>query len=261
MTLIDPGGDRDPKASLALRPAVTLAGGTWGLDDLAITMTTRTGADIDHLAEHRLSDAADFASTLALRAGDGLRAFLRPAAGTGLAALQDPEFDFLVRALDGLLKGQAQVVAQIRPGLGSATPGRPAGGRRAAEEGIEDVAEATEPLEPGASPAARPVYAGPTKGVVALPSLRVGQDLVGVVDLLEPLLGLRLRVDIGVPLLGELAEGALDISVARAALDAEHLVEVAFRGGHPEGSLREAARWCGQARRRRCGQARATVAG
>ena len=90
----------------------------------------------------------------------------------------------------------------------------------------------------------RSVHACPPKGVVALPALRVGQDLVGVVDLLEPLLGLRLRVDIGVPLLGELAEGALDISVARAALDAQDFVQISFSGGHRDGSLREAAQRC-----------------
>ena len=43
---------------------------------------------------------------------------------------------------------------------------------------------------------------------------RVGQDLVGLVDLLEPLLGSRIGVDVRMPLLGELAEGALDVGVA-----------------------------------------------
>jgi hypothetical protein len=45
-----------------------------------------------------------------------------------------------------------------------------------------------------------------------------------------------------VPLLGELAERALDLGVGRAALDAEDLVVVAFGGGHGfEGYGRSAA--------------------
>ena len=46
-----------------------------------------------------------------------------------------------------------------------------------------------------------------------LPTLRVGQHLVRLVDLLEALLGGGIRVDVRVPLLGELAEGALDLGV------------------------------------------------
>ena len=89
------------------------------------------------------------------------------------------------------------------------------------------------PLEPGAARAARPaVDAGPAERVVARPALRVGQDLVGLVDLLEPLLGRRVRVDVRVPLLGELAERALDLGVGRGPLDAEDHVEVALGGGH-----------------------------
>ena len=84
------------------------------------------------------------------------------------------------------------------------------------------------------NPAARaaPPRPGPAEHVVAAAALRVGQDLVGLVDLLEPVVGARVGVDVRVPLLGELAEGALDLGVGRAALDAEDHVEVAFGGGH-----------------------------
>ena len=69
------------------------------------------------------------------------------------------------------------------------------------------------PSKPGAGPAGA-VDARPPEHVVALAALGIAEDLVRLVDLLEPLLGLRLGVDVRVPLLGELAEGALDLGVA-----------------------------------------------
>ena len=93
--------------------------------------------------------------------------------------------------------------------------------------------EATEPLEAArARTACAAIDAGPPEHVVALAALRVGQDLVGLVDLLEPLVRRRVRVDVRVPLLGELAEGALDLGVGRVAFDAQDQVEVAFGRGH-----------------------------
>ena len=125
---------------------------------------------------------------------------------TRIARLERGELDLLLGALDRLLERDPQVVAQIRAGLRAPTTSRRRAGR-AAEEGIEDVGEATEPLEPGSTRTA--IDAGPPERVVARPPVRIGQDLVRLVDLLEAFLGLGLRVDVGMPLLGELAEGAL----------------------------------------------------
>ncbi len=86
------------------------------------------------------------------------------------------------------------------------------------------------------------VSACPTEGVVSRPSIRVGQDLVGLVDLLELFLRGRIRVDVGVPFLGQLAEGALDLGVGRGPLDAEDHVVVAFSGGHRDARIREVSR-------------------
>ena len=84
------------------------------------------------------------------------------------------------------------------------------------------------------APPGRPAAVGarPAEGVVARPSIRVGQDLVGLVDLLELFLRGRIGVDVRVPFLGELAERALDLGVGRGPLDAEDHVVVAFGGGH-----------------------------
>ena len=104
------------------------------------------------------------------------------------------------------------------------------------------------PAPSNAAGAAAAVDAGPAEHVVLLPALRVAEDLVGLVDLLEPLLRLGVRVDVRVPLLGELAERALDRGIVGAALDAEHLVVVAFSfRGHGTTSVREVRRGAGQA--------------
>jgi hypothetical protein len=66
--------------------------------------------------------------------------------------------------------------------------------------------------------------------VVRLAALRVGQDLVRLVDLLEPNVGADGSVDVRMGLLGELAEGALDLGVRGIPRHAEHHVEISFRG-------------------------------
>ena len=71
------------------------------------------------------------------------------------------------------------------------------------------------------------------EGVVALPRLGVGQHVVGLGDLLEPLLGAGVLVDVGVVRAGQLPVRALDLVGRRVRGDAEHLVEVAPVGHQP----------------------------
>ena len=95
-----------------------------------------------------------------------------------------------------------------------------AAGRRAAEEGVEDVREAAEARRAEALGPARGAGAAdarPAEHVVGLAPLGVAEDLVGLVDLLEAVLRGGIRVDVRVPLLGELAEGALDLGVVGAS--------------------------------------------
>ena len=77
---------------------------------------------------------------------------------------------------------------------------------------------------------ARAADARVAEHVIGLAALRVGQDLVGLVDLLEARVGIRIGVDVRMPALGELAERALDVVIARVARDAQDLVEVTGRG-------------------------------
>ena len=63
----------------------------------------------------------------------------------------------------------------------------------------------------------------------SLALLRVGEHLVGDPDLLEPLLRLRVRVDVRVQLTGETAVRLLDLLLGRVPPHAEYRVVI---GGH-----------------------------
>ena len=236
MALVDAGRDRYPQLLASFRPPFAMTRRAGVLDDPALALAARAGADVDHLAEHRLADRADLTATLALRTGRGLRAVLRPGPGAGRAPVEDRELDLGLEAVDRLLERQTEVVAQVAADRRASVAG-PRPGAGAAEERIEDVPEAR---EAGPEPAS---LTGATEArlaerVVGLAALRVRQDLVGLVDLLEPGVGRRVLAHVRVPLLGELAERALDLGLRRPTGDAEHLVVVALRHHRP-GSLRE----------------------
>src|SRR6185436_13624163 len=120
-------------------------------------------------------------------------------------------------------EGQSQVVAQVSTRGDARRSPRP-GRRCATEEGVKQVAKRAKTLEWVWSGAL--VDAGPAEHVVGLPLLRVGQHAVSLVDLLEPLIGAGFRVDVRMPLLGQLAEGALYICVRGAARHAKNVVIV-----------------------------------
>ena len=92
-----------------------------------------------------------------------------------------------------------------------------------AEEKFKQAAERAE-VGRCVPAAAQPVVA---VAVVGRAALGVREDLVGLGDLLEARLGVGvLRVDVGVQLAGELAEGLLDLGLVGVARDAEQLVRV-----------------------------------
>ena len=153
-----------------------------------------------------------------------------PAAGLGLLRVEvDLEDDVLAGARvvgAGFLAGGACVVAGAEgsPGEGAAREGVPVpavavAGRRTGRGAGEGV--------PG------------THGVVALALIGVGEDRIGLGDLLEALLGVGLLVHVGMELAGLLLESLADLLGGRALGHAEdRVIVLVVHRGHVAGLLR-----------------------
>src|SRR3990170_4242794 len=183
--IVDARRDRHTEM-LAARPAALALAIRAGLaDDLPLAATLRAARHVDHLAEHGGAGDADLTPAAALRAGGGARARPSPAAAARRAAVEGLEYELLLRAPDGLGERDGQVVAEVRSGRRARTARRRTGGT--AEERVEQVAEGPEPRE-WAVILARLPKAAPAEEVVGAPALRVGEDLVRLVDLLEAMI-------------------------------------------------------------------------
>ena len=140
--------------------------------------------------------------------------------------------DLLGDAKDRFAELDAQVVPQIGAALDPAAPSRTRG--RAAEEGVEDVAEGPEPATESVEPAgAGAVHAGVSEHVVGLAPLAVRKDPIGLVELLEAILRSIALVDVGVMALRGATKRTTDLVVGGAALDAQDLVVVALDRHRP----------------------------
>src|SRR5438034_583018 len=237
VALVDARRNRDPELLAAFHAALAATGLAGLLDDPTLTTASRAGRHVDHLPEHRLADVPHLAPAVALGTRDGARARLGAGSAARVATLEHGKLDLLLRALDRLLEGDSKVVAEV--GSGGRAPASGGAGCSPAEEGVEDVAEAP---ESGTEACPEPTLARnprPAEQVVSLPALWVGQHLVRLVELLEPLRGRGVLVDVGVPLLRELAVGALDLGVARVAHYPQDFVIIAFRD-HAAARLRKA---------------------
>jgi hypothetical protein len=158
------------------------------------------------------------------RRGAGLGA----RAGAHVARDAGRHLDLDALAGIGLFEGDFEVVAKVGAALASRAPA--AAAAEIAEELVENVGEGGEAATAAAAAEAAARFEGAVaEAVVGGALLRVLQDLVGLVDLLE-LFGRAFAVAVGVELHGELAEGGLQLAVAAAPRNAEHLVIVTL--GH-----------------------------
>ena len=102
----------------------------------------------------------------------------------------------------------------------------------AAEEAAEDVPQITEVEAAEAAALTGAIVgigAGKAKLVIAGLLLRVGQDLVGLVDLLEALLAFFIaRMQVRVVGLGQLAVGFFDFVLGCPLFDTEHFIIISF---------------------------------
>jgi hypothetical protein len=157
----------------------------------ALAAAAAAGCDVNELAEDTALDAPHLTAAAAGGALLHVGAGLRPQALAGRAQLRTLNLDLFLTAEDGLLEGDDETYAQVGAPLWSALTG--SGG---AEESVEDVAEAAETKTvEGAAEGA--LGSGVAKAVVGDSAIRVREDLVRLVDLLEPLLGTVLPVRSG----------------------------------------------------------------
>ncbi|MNN30569.1 hypothetical protein D3C81_1442220 [compost metagenome] len=172
---------------------------------------------------------AHLADAAAGGAGDRRSARLGAAAAAGLAADQGRHADGHGGAAHRLFEIQLEGVAQVAAALRTATLTAAAAAEEVAEHVAEDVGEVgATGAEAGTATHAR-VDPGMPVLVVGRALAGVGEHLVGLVGLLELLLG-RLVVGIAVRVIlhGQATVGLLQLRLAGAALDPEHLVIVTF---------------------------------
>ena len=223
--VLDAGRDRHRVAAQALRGAAPAAVEARVLDHVP-------GAAA---AQARLREREEslclraHAATVAVRAGRRAGARGRAGAVADGAGRQRLDADRDARAVEAVAERDRHARLEVVAALGRRrTAAAPAA---APEDAAEQVGEVDAVLVEGArvEPAAGcgTAHAGLAQEVVLLALLRIGEDLVGLRDLLEALLGSRIvRVLVGVRLAHELAIGLLDLVGARVAGDAERLVMV-----------------------------------
>src|SRR5690606_2442129 len=197
--------------------AVALAGSTRGLRD----DVTQQAA---HLALHVTGSATDITAR-------GLGTGLAARAVAGLAENRGVDVDIAVGAEDDVAEAERQTHERVFAALTTRTRATAARSATATEEGLENVAEAT---ESATSEAAHRVVA---THVVTTALLRVAQHFIGVRDVLELFRSFGRRVHVGVQLARKLAVSLLDLVSRGLTRDSEYVVVVChfspFRGDRP----------------------------
>src|SRR5690606_19936827 len=171
---------------------------------------------------------ADLAMALAGRAGDRLRAGLGAGAVAGLAGNRRGHADLGRLALEAVFQRDLEIVAQVGTAIGARAPAAGAAAHELAEQVGEDVGTRRE-VEAGTGTAApSALERGMAVLVVGRALLVVLEDVVGLVDFLELLLGLLVaRIAIRVILHGQLAVGFFQVFSRGVAAHAQKLVIVA----------------------------------
>jgi len=223
LTVADAGGDFDGQRRLVADGTLAAAGRARLVVQRAFALAAAAGLGLLDAAHRRLLDARLLALAVTLRAGPGVgvrRVAAAVAVGTGL---RPSDGQLLFDAVVGVLEVDGQRRSQILALLGPA-PAATA----AAEELVEDVlhpahaagaAERVAAAATAATAADAAVFLGLLEALVAdlvvhLALLLVGEDLLGLLYLLELLLGVLLVGDVRMVLLCLLSIRVLDIVLA-----------------------------------------------
>jgi len=203
--------DRNPAPVFLLTQAPALRTGIG--DNSALALTALAGCYIDEAAEDTLLHAAHLPCSIALGTPRGLASRRTANAMAMGAVLNAFDFDLLLATENRLFEGDSEVIAEVSALLRGAP-----GGGGTAEEGVKDVAEATKDVET-LKATTKPLTHMP-EAIVVCPPFGVGEHLIGLVDLLEPLLSPILPVVVGMALKGELSECSLYLRFRGRAIQA-----------------------------------------
>jgi hypothetical protein len=235
---LDPRGDLDDERRVVAHDAVAPAGRARLLVDGPLALTAPAGGPLLHPTEGGLLDAGLLPTAVALGAGPRVGPRRVAPAAAVRALLGAGDRDFLLGAVVGRLHVDRQLRLQVLPAL-RAVPRSAA----AAEELVEDVLHVPEPAAGAAEGIAAAHAAGPAARVrraaflgldelvvahlVVHPAfLLVGQHLLGLLGLLEFLLGVGVVAHVRVVLPDRLAVGVLDLFLGSVPRNAEYIVEI-----------------------------------
>src|SRR3984885_254417 len=214
--VFDARRDIHRQSALARHPARSDARRARTFNHLAPALTGQAGA----LKRKETLGMTDFAEAAAARTSLGLGAWLGARTGARLAGDRRRNADLRGLAGKRFLQRDFHIVAQIRAALASRAA---AAAAAHAEQIVENVGEGGG--EFGAKTVRRAhavalLERGMAKTVIGRALVGILEDLVGLVDFLEPVFGLGIaRISIRMVLHRVLAKGGLDLAFACGALD------------------------------------------
>ncbi|ELA00912.1 NAD-specific glutamate dehydrogenase [Cupriavidus sp. HMR-1] len=230
---VDTGRNLDLERLLRLELALTMALRARLRDELAAAVTLRAGL----LHREKALRHTHLAHAVTGRAGFNRRTRLGAIAVAVFAIVPVRHADLRLVAMRGLLQRDLHAVAQVGATVGLRAAATASAAGCLAEDVAEDIAERFREAT-AAKPAAAEstghvrVHASVAVLIVSRLLLGVGEHLVGLLDLLEFLLGfLVIRIAVRMVLHRELAISLLDLVVARVLAYPEHFVVVTFCHG------------------------------
>ena len=233
LAVVDAGGDAGLDGLAALNEAGAMAVLTGLVDDLALAAALGAGGGGGEDTHGGLPPHLDSAGAVAVRAHLRRGAGGAAVAVAGVTGLHPLHGDGLLTAEGRLFEADGHGQADALAPLGGVGVGAPSAAKTAAEEAAEDVAQVAEVEAAVESTAATGAEVGIHTGVAKLvvPGLLVGigQDLVGLVDLLEFLLGVFVAgVQVRMILPGHLFICFFDLILGRALGHAQDLIIISF---------------------------------
>ena len=212
LAVVDSGRNVDRKRALLDHPPRTAALRARLLDPAARARARGARLGTDELTEDAARHLLQSSRAVARRAGRDLRSRFRTvsaAAGAGGGDLERNVARDTLRGFDEFYLDRCREIGAARAPAPAATAEQDV----VSEEGREEIGEAAEVDVPRLKTAA--AQAGMAVAVVEVARFRVRQHLVGLDDLLEPLLGIWSLGDVRMQLAGEVPERLFDLRVAR----------------------------------------------